>query len=300
MRSGDLIETTCGANVAPVPVPFNVDTIDRYGNSLPTIIISADQTINWKARDYRDNYLSRLTATNATKETAINNLCDSLVAAGLMGKFPHLFPLIGDNATDNSLNLAYPFSKYSNEIRWGGSPTHGLGKVQGNGTTAYGFLPVSPYDMDSVNFSMGAFRLNAAIPAANCYVMGWGDANNGAWLFYSSAPAGGSVPSFNNTNYYSRLTYAAEGDNSGLVVGDVSATSRRFLRNGVVKAQSAATLGLTKNHYGIFLLTCSPGGGYTTDSLSFAFVGETLSATEHVNLSTIINQFNADKGALFI
>lgn len=297
MLSNGLIQETCGAS-APAAANFNVGTVDRYGNVLPTIIISADQTINWKARDFRDNYLARLIAPNSTKEAAINVLCDNLFAAGLIGKFPHLYPLIGDNGNDNSLNLAYPFSKFSNEIRWFGSPVHGIGKVQGNGTTAYGSFAISPYDMNPTSFSMGVYRLNIAINTNVGFEIGWGTINDGANIFVSNHTAMGGTPSFNSTNYYARLVYAAEANESGLFVGDVSAVKRQFIKNGVVKAQSVANLGLTRNWDVITLLNVV--GNYSPSSLGFAFLGETLTPQEHIDLSTIIQNFNVAKGASFI
>jgi hypothetical protein len=295
----NLIEQTCGATPPAGPSEFSVDTTDRFGNVLPTIIVNSNTTLDWRARDFRDVFLGQVTALNPTKENAINNLCDSLVAADLMKKIIWFAPLIGDNAADNSLNLDYPYNKYSQKVLWGGSPTHGAGFVQGNGTTSYGKIGLGSSALDPTNYSFGFFSLDTNVNPATIGEMGFsGNWNNGTYLQLSSSGVIGGSPAFCNKLYGDKLQ-AILANASGLIMGHVSSTRRAFSRNSTILAQSAASLGIYQGQTDDAILL----GYYSTYSnrrIGAYIISDHLENAQITDLSNIINQFITDKGAVII
>lgn len=295
MNQSDLIETTC-SEAAPAISEFNIGTIDRFGNELPTIIIASDQTLNWKARDYRDQYLSQLTAPNSTKEVAIDILCDSLSSAGLISRFRVLLPIIGDNAIDNSLNLAYPFDLYSQKVNWIGSPIHDKGSVQGNGTTAYGLIGLNSFDVPANNYSLGFYSLQTYLNNIGAE-MGFGSSwDNGTYLHLNNSATIGGTPAFCNKAYFNKLQFVPA-DGSGLFIGNVNSVKRSISRNGGILVSSLVNLGI---HTGIgFPLTLMQyNNAFSTRRFGFFFVAEAFSDVELVDFNSIIQTFISGKGAV--
>lgn len=299
MFDSNLIEQTCGATPPAGPSEFSVDTTDRFGNVLPTIIVNSNTTLDWRARDYRDIFLSQLTASNATKETAMHNLCDGLVAADLMKEIIWFAPLLGDNAIDNSLNLDYPYNKYSNKILWGGSPVHGAGFVQGNGTTSFGKIGLGSTALDPQNVSFGFYSLDTAFHAAAIGEMGFiGSWDNGAYIQLSTHVSIGGSPAFCNSSYSSKLQNLPA-NASGLFMGHVSGSRKAFSRNATILANSAANLGFWQGRDDSLTLL----GYYSSFSnrrIGAYIVSNHLSNAQITDLSTIINTFITDKGAVII
>jgi hypothetical protein len=273
---------------------YNIGTIDKFGNVLPTIIVTSSQTINWKSRDFRDVFLGNLTAPTSGKEATINALCDSLVSANLMSKLRLFNPFLGGNATDNSLNLAYPYLTYGNteRLRFFNSPIHGAGFLEGTGTQ-YAMAPINNYTMDSTNFSFGFYSLTNAISTNVVIDMGWSSTSgNGLYLSLTTNAPFGGLSSFGLNSYSGRLgTTLANG--GGLIMGHQDATTRRFTQgtNILRTASNGGEIGRD----GI-------GGwcGIATRRMGATFVGEHLDATDLANLNTIMQTLMTNKGVSII
>lgn len=295
MQNNGLIQETCGAS-APAAADYNVGQIDRYGNVLPTIIISADQTIDWRARDYSDYFLTQLAAPNSTKEIAINNLCDSLVAADLLRLIIFLAPFLGENAADNSLNLAYPFSNHA-KIKWFGSPTHGAGFVKGTGALGYGLMDVNSSQLGETSF--GYFSLDSAITSLSIDMGIYGAGySTGVGLWATNHAALGGIPSYQPTNYATKIS-AAIPNTSGLIMGHNSAARRAFSRNETILINSGVGGTLYSGPNDTFTI-CAGLDKLSTTRIGLAIVSAHLSNAQIATLSTIINQFITDKGAVII
>jgi hypothetical protein len=121
-------------NTLTIEVPsgggsFDVDLVDRFGNAFPTKQVTANAT--WDLRtltpfDFADLFLTEMTASySSTIENALIQLVDDLHTAGVFQKKTNIYPFLGGNATDNSINLRYPFDNFqSGQLRFVGSPTH--------------------------------------------------------------------------------------------------------------------------------------------------------------------------------
>jgi len=108
---------------------YDLDLVDRFGNAFPTKQVSANAT--WDLRtltpfDFVDIYLNTLTGSYTSgEEQAIIDFVEDLHLAGIWQRRRVIFPFVGGNAFDNSLNLKYPFDSI-NAFRgtYLGSPTH--------------------------------------------------------------------------------------------------------------------------------------------------------------------------------
>ena len=108
---------------------YDIDLVDRFGNSFPTASVSANAT--WDLRtltpfDWADMFLNELTGSySSTITDALIQLVDDLHTAGVFQLRTNIYPYLGANAVDNSLNLRYPFKNFqSGQLRFMGSPTH--------------------------------------------------------------------------------------------------------------------------------------------------------------------------------
>jgi len=299
--SGTPIGSLISGNWVITGSSYNIGTIDKFGNVLPTIIVTSSQTINWKSRDFRDVFLANLTAPTSGKEATINALCDSLVSAGLMGKLRLFNPFLGSNANDNSLNLAYPYLTYGNteRLRFFNSPIHGAGFLEGTGTQ-YAMAPINNYTMDSANFSFGFYSLTSAITSTLAIDMGWSSTSgNGLYIAINTNGPFGGVPAFGLNNYFSRQG-ASMVNGGGLIMGHQNATTRRFTQGTTILNTGANGGEIGRENFGgwcgILVGTSAP----SIKRMGATFVGDHLNATDLANLNTIMQTLMTNKGVSII
>jgi hypothetical protein len=138
---------------------YDIDTTDRFGNVLPTIIVSANTTLNWNSYDYADLFLSRESLWGgSTIENALIDLVDDLVSAGLWTKIINLHPHIGTTANNHAWNLKYPFNKRTSFYELYSGTTHDSdGVYLSTGDTKTNFMnPLLCADVNS--FTYGFFQ----------------------------------------------------------------------------------------------------------------------------------------------
>jgi hypothetical protein len=159
-------------NTLTIEVPsgggsYDIDTTDRFGNVLPTIIVSADTTLNWNSYDFADLYLSRLVnPPTGTQLTAVYTFFDDMITAGIFQKSNGIGLIIGGSDVDHSWNARYPFdNRNSGMLQYIGSPTHSSTGIETNGTTSAAYV------------SMGTALMDFRDKQISCYVR---VANDGA------------------------------------------------------------------------------------------------------------------------
>ena len=152
---------------------YDIDTTDRFGNVLPTIIVSGNTTLNWNSYDYADLFLSREASWGgSTIENALIDLVDDLIAAGLWNKIINLHPHIGTTADNHKWNLKYPFNNRSS-----------FAEIY-NGTT---------HDADGVYLSTGDTKTNFMNPLLNA------DVNSFTYGFFQTSDFDSNAATTNNT-----------------------------------------------------------------------------------------------------
>jgi hypothetical protein len=118
----------------------SIGIIDRFGNALPTIIVSENKTIdlrNMSSVDWADEYLSKLTnPPTGAQLTAVYTFFDDMITAGIFQGSQKIELDIGGNAADHAWNARYPFDNNSSmKSDYVGSPTHDANGVSLNGTS---------------------------------------------------------------------------------------------------------------------------------------------------------------------
>jgi hypothetical protein len=175
-----VVPTSVGlvGNTLTIEVPsgggsYDIDTTDRFGNVLPTIIVSANTTLNWNSYDYADLFLSRESSWGgSTIENALINLVDDLVNAGLWTKVINLHPRIGTTANNHAWNLKYPFN---------------------NRTSFYELYSGTTHDADGVYLSTGDTKTNFMNPLLCA------DVNSFTYGFFQTSDFDNNAATTNNT-----------------------------------------------------------------------------------------------------
>ena len=147
---------------------YDIDTTDRFGNVLPTIIVSANTTLNWQSYDYADFLMTKYTGTYTSgEEAAIFAAIDDWVTAGIWQKRLCTFLFTGKNATDNSLNAKYPFlDQLSGVMNFLGSPTHNSDGVT-FGATSAAFININRSSLKSQNFNVFLYSKTNNLPTGD-------------------------------------------------------------------------------------------------------------------------------------
>jgi hypothetical protein len=278
-----------------IPDNFATDT-DVLGQLLLATKPSQRPT-NYSLRplDWANDYLSLLTAPSSGKTNAIINLVTSLDSANLWAKMDYFYPMIGDNANDNSLMLKYPRNAQGGNLLFGGSPTHGAGFIQSTGVSSI-IYPLSYINFSQTNYSMGVYCLDTAFETGIGHPFGFGTPF-GAYcsIYLGTSGALGGQPYFSNIGYGNRITFSPIGiDAKGLFIGDVNASLKKVSRNGIILNSSASALGV---YNGIGAIPHGLNfGGNTTKRFSLFFFGKSMTNAETTVFNTIIQQFMIDKG----
>lgn len=178
---------------------YDLDLVDRFGNAFPTKQVTANAT--WDLRtltpyDWADLYLNELTASySSTITNAVIQLVTDLHNAGVFQLRTNIYPYLGGNAVDNSLNLRYPFKNFqSGQLKFIGSPTHnsnGVTIVTGSVIIANSCPDnYAPYDLNVFHYSR-TNNQRAGNPADWCaqgfgidrhYLIMRGDSSNNTYI----------------------------------------------------------------------------------------------------------------------
>ena len=143
---------------------YNVGTIDRFGNTLPTNIVSSDTTLNWRSYNYADFFLTKETNwatsgyTDAQARTAITDLVAGLITDGLWEKLYCFFPFVGGTSSSHKWNLKNPSNFEQDILYFVGSPTHNALGVVMNGSSNAAYINTNPRQFKTgYEFNFGCY-----------------------------------------------------------------------------------------------------------------------------------------------
>jgi hypothetical protein len=270
---------------------YDIDTTDRLGNILPTIIVSADTTLNWNSYDYADLYLSRLVnPPTGAQLTAVYTFFDNLITAGILQKAFAIFPIIGGTADDHKWNGRYPFdNEMSAKLNYMGSPTHNANGISTNGTNQLIRTSIMSANLKLNNKQMSIYKRNQSTAIARTWFAS-GDPNN-------------FINSFGLQGYYSDTKAYCTADGAGFNIAQTSGgtdglhtirrsggTTSNYLIDGSVVASSTSASVVTGQEFVI-------GGQLTLNQAitlasaidcSYIFIGDALTNTEEADHYTIV------------
>jgi hypothetical protein len=141
-------------NTLTIEVPsgggsFDLDLVDRFGDTFPTKQVTANAT--WDLRtltpfDFADLFLSRITSPSSAIIQAITEFVDDLNQIGIWDDFFDIRPMVYQSQNRDALiNLKYPFLTESGGLGLAvGSPTINVNGITTNGTNNAVIFPYNP------------------------------------------------------------------------------------------------------------------------------------------------------------
>jgi hypothetical protein len=298
-----VVPTSVGlvGNTLTIEVPsgggsYDIDTADRFGNILPTIIVSADTTLNWNSYDYADLYLSRLVnPPTGAQLTAVYTFFDDLITAGILQKATAIYPIIGGTSDDHKWNARYPYDKSNSpNLKYFGSPTHNANGISTNGTTNLIQTCFMPKNLPLNNKQVSIYKRNQTFnPAANQMYFQAGTNNP---KFYSIFHLTNNTLGLYTDSSFFQTTAITAAESQGLISLRRNAASgtnaQSLLRNGsILRSSTTAFEAETDAEINI-------GGGVSASNTivngcpldcSYIYIGEALSSAEETDHYNIVN-----------
>lgn len=228
-------------------------------------------------------FITTASITDGTQQSAINQLVLDLKSYSIWSKLEAIYPYVGGNATSHSYNLK---DTTQFQITWSGGVTHDANGITGNGTNAYGntnfvdsthltdFISFGAYSR--TNSQSSVFDMGVSGSAGNilgCKFDGLG--------VYAVAMDGWTQRQVTATSL-------------GLFSANRSDASNRALYiNGTEYTYSKSSAGYSGKDMYVLARNNNDSAVdfYSARNLAFAFIGNSLTATEHANLNTAILDF---------
>ena len=285
-------------NTLTIEVPsgggsYDIDTTDRFGNVLPTIIVSANATLDWNSYDFADLYLSRLVnPPTGAQLTAVYTFFDDLITAGIFQKATAIYPIIGGTADDHKWNARYPFNnRNSNALEYLGSPTHNANGISTNGTSQLVRTGLMPKNIPINNKQMSIYKRNQNATGVTGQAFGNGSTPQNFSMYvrftdnrqYFACEAAGFL--------FTGATIVGNQTDGLLSVRRSSSTAVAIMRKGVVELSGSVTKTVDSGFElcigGNFGIAQGFTNGAAVDC-SYAYVGEDLSDSQETDHNSIV------------
>jgi hypothetical protein len=233
-----------------------------------------------------DAFILATGITDTTQMSAINTLVVDLKSYSLWTKLNTIYPFIGGTSTTHKYNLKNPLdTDIANRIVWSGGVTHDANGVTGNGINAYGntFLDDSTLTLTDKHISM--YQRNI-LPHVSGTSFGGDNNSNRFFLNYS------------NSNYSTlgrtQTAFAVVSPQNGTFIMSKIITGEFKYYQNSLSATTLTGADVSGGSYNYHLLAGNNNGSgfeFSNANLSFASLGEGLSATEVTDLRTTIETF---------
>jgi hypothetical protein len=295
-----LVGNTLTIEVASGGGSYDIDTTDRFGNVLPTIIVSANTTLNWNSYDFADLYLNRLVnPPTGAQLTAVYTFFDDLISAGIFQKASAIYPIIGGTADDHKWNARYPFdAENAFKLRYLGSPTHDANGITTNGSTNLIKCGVSGHLLPTGNKQFSIYRRNQYDTSVAGHGRNGSGTSNSCYfgLGYSGSSAGqlfGSVDNGTATILTGQLASETDGLQTIKRINNATAArSLQYWQNDIELSSSSIALQAEQ-----FMEMCV-GGTLSANGVSitqasineccYIYLGEALSDSQEVDHYNIV------------
>lgn len=244
-------------------------------------------------------FLTAIGVSGGTIEYAIDKMVTDLKDAALWSKIYALYPFVGGTASTCKYNLKDPRDlDAANRLTFYNNPTIDADGVSWNGTTQYAdthYLPSSTVN----DKHLGYYALSGTSS-------GWDIGMRGpaSFAFFMALRGGQSTMfAYVGTTMSNGETFA-KGSTSGLghFIAAHTGTTARAHRNGVALTGSGGPMPSASYSNGtssVFIGANNNAGTpslFTANKVGLAHIGDTLSNTEAITMSGIINQFMTTMG----
>jgi hypothetical protein len=288
-----LVGNTLTIEVASGGGSYDIDTTDRFGNVLPTIIVSANTTLDWNSYDFADIYLSKLVnPPTGAQLTAVYTFFDDLITAGIFQKASAIYPIIGGTADDHKWNGRYPYDKTSSSnLFYFGSPTHNANGIGTNGTSQLVRIGLSPTFLPLNSRQMSVYKRNQTTSGTLGIVFGDGIFTQNFGLYARFTDNNQYFSNESASYLVSGSTVSSAQTNGLLSIRRASSTDVSVLRKGILEISGSRTR-TTNSSLGLCV-----GGSLTLEmniqfaqvvDFSYAYVGEHLTDTQEGDHNTIV------------
>ena len=230
-------------------------------------------------------FITTASITDSTQQDAVNQLVLDLKSYSIWSKLEAIYPYVGGNATAHSYNLK---DTTQFQITWSGGVTHDSNGITGNGTNGYGNTNLVDSTVLSNYISMGVYS-RTSLQDVSVEIGASGGGGVGNFILINRNASGMQYFAMDSTGTYRSVT-----NGFGLsVMNRTTSTDIQSYKNGIeTTATKTENAHSTKN---IYILARNNNGStvdfYSQRNLAFAFIGNSLTTTEHANLNTAILDF---------
>jgi hypothetical protein len=252
------------------------------------------QNVMYNPNSDAEAFINAAGITNPTEQSAIITLVLQLKGAGIWDRMYAIYPFVGGTANSNKYNLKNPQdTNAAFRLTFNGGWTYNSNGITGNGTNTYAVTHISPVTFDIESFgSIGVYSRTAT--ANKSYDMGAYDVptsqlalisryTNG--LFYAGMPLDDQSTI---TNPDGRGLFTACQNNGFTCTGYKNATQ-------VINRADGFPSGITNPIY-IGATYDILANSSSNKNYAFAFIGNSLNASQVASYYTIIQNFETTLG----
>lgn len=274
------------------------------GISVISDYITAQSTLDPDATIYLNAVVANGGTINSTISAATNTLFTELKSNSLYSKIDVMYPMLGSNAGGNSINAKNPAGSFN--ITWNGGMTFTDKGAIGNGSNAYGNTNYNAYtSSDPLNFGWGIYMYDDGNFGGEIYNSG---AFDGTYISTMRGDSSSLVGCYGYTVGDSRgsLTIPTPNDFTGNYMFTFNSSQLKSLyRNYDAGSGTTANISMpgtpVLSNQPIYTHTLNINGApysgnYWNGTMSFYWIGESMSSSEITTLSTIINTFQTSLG----
>lgn len=238
-------------------------------------------------------FLTAAGIVDATITSAINNLVIGLKGASLWAKMKAIYPFVGGTADSHKYNLIDPRDlDAAFRITFSGGLVHDANGVTPNGINGYGdthlnpnvHIPINSYSHSSYINNIPIARQGVDIGVAGAswlttLIVKWADSN--------------TYIDINNQDGANIRLIAPAGSDTGYFLGTrIASNDLRGYLNGVQIGSTATGGSFAIPNANIFLFAYNGVTRYySNNSSQFVHIGEGLTESEAISLSTTVNTF---------
>ena len=236
-------------------------------------------------------FITAASITDATQQSAINQLVVDLKGYGIWIKMKALYPFVGGTASTHKFNLKDPRDlDAAFRIVFNGGWTHNSNGVTPNGTNAYADTKLND---------------NSTMTLNNAHISIYSRTNSDG--LFCDMGVTQNVPT-TETNIFAKYSNGfyprIQDSNSGIsntisslglfISNRVASNQIRAFQNNVLKTISATSTGVKANrnfYLGALSSAASNASLYSNRNYAFASIGDGLSDTEAANFYTAVQSF---------
>ena len=257
-----------------------------WGSSHATSWAGATDIVGLTTDADAQAFITAAAITDATQQTAINNLVVGMKADGIWTKMKAIYPFVGGTATTHKYNLKDPRDlDAAFRLVFNGGWTHSSTGATPSLTNGYADTKLNLTSMNSINdISYGYYSRTNSLSRGG---LGWDYPN-------ALVPTNVFYPRYDDGNKYGYIHDVS--NNGGAVVNcqglnamsRVSSTLKYIQLNSTINTFTSLSSGTLSSK--LFTIAAT-SQGFENRQNAFTFIGDGLSSTELSNLYTRVQAF---------